>query len=70
MHTESMLQPAEYVWLPVLDGATPEPSPAGAEGIRTLSLGRHVASGASISTATWTKAGPGAGAEAPRSTPR
>lgn len=45
MHTTAMLQPADYVWLPILDGATPEPPPAGADGIRAISLGRHVAGG-------------------------
>jgi hypothetical protein len=45
MHTTAMLRPADYVWLPILDGATPEPPPAGADGIRAISLGRHVAGG-------------------------
>ncbi|HEU4881860.1 MAG TPA: DUF6166 domain-containing protein [Longimicrobium sp.] len=45
MDTTAMLQPADYVWLPILDGATPEPPPAGADGIRAISLGRHVAGG-------------------------
>lgn len=39
----TLLRPTDYVWLPTLDGASLEPPPAGADGIRAISLGRHVA---------------------------
>lgn len=45
MQHTPMLQPADVVWLPMLDAGAPEPAPEGAEGVRSVSLGRHACAG-------------------------
>lgn len=41
MDPSALLQPAEYVWLPLADVGRPEPPPAGAGEILAVYLGRH-----------------------------
>src|SRR5687768_13683241 len=41
MDPSALLQPAEYVWLPLADAGRPEPPPAGAGEILAVYLGRH-----------------------------
>ena len=41
MDPSALLQPAEYVWLPLADAGRPERPPAGAGDILAVYLGRH-----------------------------